>query len=223
MPPPEQRRRALRDALGALVPGWRPLAENVLGADARIDWVGRDVDGRCVIALVGSAGGDLALVAEGLAQRAWVAARVADWAQLAPEAGLRPSSEVSVVLLAPSFRPAAIEAARAAAGPASSSPRCASSRTAAQRARCSSGSASPAIAPAPSRPVRASGRACRPQTSISLRKSAPSSRSASASERSQVPGFPRGFRLHQIFLTPLHGSIPLPPQALKRPKPRTGG
>jgi hypothetical protein len=115
-PPPEQRRRALRNALGALVAGWRPLAENVLGADARIDWVGRDGEGRCVIALIGRPGGDLALVAEGLAQREWVAARIADWAQLAPESGLRPGAEVGVVLLAPGFRPAAIAAARAAAG-----------------------------------------------------------------------------------------------------------
>jgi hypothetical protein len=116
-PPPEQRRRALRDALGALVPGWRPLAENVLGADARIDWVGRDGEGRCVIALVGRAGDDLALVAHGLAQRAWVADRVADWAQFAPAAGLRPAAGVTVVLLAPQFRPAAIAAARAVSGP----------------------------------------------------------------------------------------------------------
>jgi hypothetical protein len=117
-PPPDERRRALRDALAALIPGWRPLAENVLGADARIDWVGRDRDGRCVIALVGRAGDDLALVAEGLAQRAWVAARVPDWAQLAPDAGFLPGAEVTAVLLAPQFRPAAIAAARAAAGPA---------------------------------------------------------------------------------------------------------
>lgn len=115
--PPDERRRALRDALAALIPGWRPLAQNVLGADARIDWVGRDAKGRCVIALVGRTGGDLALVAEGLAQRAWVAARVADWAQLAPDAGLRPGAEVGLVLLAPQFRPAAIAAARAASGP----------------------------------------------------------------------------------------------------------
>ncbi len=116
-PPPDERRRALRDALGALVPGWRPLAENVLGADTRIDWVGRDGEGRCVIALVGRPGGDLELVAEGLAQRAWVAARVADWAQLAPDSGLRPGAEVMVVLLASQFRPAAIAAARAAGAP----------------------------------------------------------------------------------------------------------
>jgi len=107
----------LRDALGALVPGWRPLAENVLGADARIDWVGRDGEGRCVIALVGRAGDDLALIASGLAQREWVSDRLADWAQLAPEAGFRPAAGVAVVLLAPQFRPAAIAAARAASGP----------------------------------------------------------------------------------------------------------
>jgi hypothetical protein len=112
-PPPDQRRRALRDALGSLVPGWRPLAENVLGADARIDWVGRDAQGRCTIALVAHAGGDLSLVAEGLAQRAWVAERVADWAQLAPQAGLQVGGEVVAVLLAPHFRPAAVAAARA--------------------------------------------------------------------------------------------------------------
>jgi hypothetical protein len=115
-PPPDQRRRALRDALATLIPGWRPLAENVLGADARIDWVGRDGQGRCTIALVGPAGGDLALVAEGLAQRAWVAARVGDWAQLAPDAGLQAGADVVAVLLAPQFRPAAIEAARAGGG-----------------------------------------------------------------------------------------------------------
>jgi hypothetical protein len=115
-PPPDQRRRALRDALGSLVPGWRPLAENVLGADARIDWVGRDGQGRCTIALVGHAGGDLSLVAEGLAQRAWVAARVGDWAQLAPDAGLQVAGEVVAVLLAPQFRPAAVAAARAGGG-----------------------------------------------------------------------------------------------------------
>jgi hypothetical protein len=115
-PPPDERRRALRDALGALIPGWRPLAENVLGADARIDWVGRDGEGRCVIVLVGRAGDDLALVAEGHAQRAWVAARVSDWAQLAPAAGLQPGAEVTALLLAPAFRPAAIAAAQASAG-----------------------------------------------------------------------------------------------------------
>ncbi len=102
-PPPDERLRVLRDALGALVPGWRPLARDVLGVDSRIDWVGRDGEGRCVIVLVAEAGEDLGLLAHGLAQREWVSARLADWAQLAPEAGLRPDAGVRVVLLAPGF------------------------------------------------------------------------------------------------------------------------
>ncbi len=112
-PAPEERRRVLRDALGSIVVGWHPLAENVLGADARIDWVGRDGQGRCVIVMVGRGGDDLALVARGLAQRDWVAARIPDWIQLAPHAGMRPDAEVRVVLLAPHFQPAALAAARA--------------------------------------------------------------------------------------------------------------
>jgi hypothetical protein len=113
-PPPEARRGALRTALASIVPGWQPLAEDVLGADARIDWVGCDGEGRCVIALIGRAGDDLVLVAQGLAHRDWVAARLRDWAQLAPGSGLRAGAEVVAVLLAPSFGPAARAAARAA-------------------------------------------------------------------------------------------------------------
>ena len=116
-PPPEQRRLALRDALEAIVPGWRPLARNLLGADARIDWVGRDGEGRCVIVLVAEAGDDPGLVAQGLAQREWVAARLADWAQLAPDSGLRPGAGVQVVLLAPRFASATRVAVRALSDP----------------------------------------------------------------------------------------------------------
>lgn len=102
-PPPDERRRALRDSLGTLVAGWRPLARDVLGVESRIDWVGRDGEGRCVIVLIAEAGEDLGLLAHGLAQREWVSARLADWAQLAPEAGLRPDAGVGVLLVAPSF------------------------------------------------------------------------------------------------------------------------
>lgn len=116
-PPPAELRRLLRDALGALVPGWHPLAEDVLGEEERIDWVGRDRHGRAVAVLVGRADGDLALVARGLAQLAWVAARTADWAQLAPDAGLRPEAGASVWLLAPRFGAAAQAAVRAAGAP----------------------------------------------------------------------------------------------------------
>jgi hypothetical protein len=102
-PPPDERRRALRDALGTLVAGWRPLARDVLGVESRIDWVGRDGEGRCVIVLIAEVGEDLGLLAHGLAQREWVSARLADWVQLAPDAGLRPDAGVTVLLLAPSF------------------------------------------------------------------------------------------------------------------------
>jgi hypothetical protein len=111
-PPLDERRRALRDTIGVLVSGWRPLARDVLGVEARIDWVGRDDEGRCIIVLVADEGEDLGLLAHGLAQREWVSARLGDWAQLAPEAGLRPQAGVSVLLLAPSFSLATRVAAR---------------------------------------------------------------------------------------------------------------
>lgn len=117
-PSPDVQRRALRTALAAVVPGWRPLAERLVGADdERIDWVGVDVRGRGVVVLLAEDGDDLALVARGLAQRDWVAARLADWVQLAPESGLRPEAGVAVVLVAPAFRPAALAAARALSEP----------------------------------------------------------------------------------------------------------
>lgn len=112
-PSPDAQRRVLRDVLGAVVPGWRPLAGGILGADERIDWVGTDAGGRVVVALLAEGGDDLALVARGLAQRDWVAARIRDWAQLAPEAGLVPDAGVCLVLVAPRFRPAALAAVRA--------------------------------------------------------------------------------------------------------------
>lgn len=113
-PPWEARRRALGEALGALVPGWRALAENLLGADERIDWVGLDAEGGAVIALLGDSGDDLGLVARGLAQRQWVEARLPDWAQLAPQAGIHVEAGVRVLLIAPEFRAVARAAARAA-------------------------------------------------------------------------------------------------------------
>jgi len=112
-PSPDAQRHALRAALDAVVPGWQPLAEGILGADERIDWVGTDARGRGVVALLAADGDDLALVARGLAQREWVAARLGDWAQLAPGAGLRPDAGVVLVLVAASFRPAALAAVRA--------------------------------------------------------------------------------------------------------------
>lgn len=112
-PPRPELQPHLRHRIRDAVPGWRPLAEDVLGADTRIDFVGVEPGGRLVIVLVGEHDEDLELVARGLAQRAWLEPRVIDWLKLAPELDLRPEAGVAVVLLCPAYRPEALAAARA--------------------------------------------------------------------------------------------------------------
>jgi hypothetical protein len=112
-PPRADLLRQLRGRLGHAVPGGRLIAEGLMGADAPIDFVTLDPSGRAVLILVGDHGHDLELVGRGLAQRAWVAARLGDWIQLAPNLGLRPDSEVRVLLLCPSFTPETRVALRA--------------------------------------------------------------------------------------------------------------
>jgi len=112
-PPREPLLRGLRLRLRDVVPGWRPLAEGLLGAESRIDFVGLEPGGRVVIVLVGEAGEDLELVSQGLAQAEWVKARLGDWLQLAPELPVRSESGVRAQLLCSSFRPQARAAARA--------------------------------------------------------------------------------------------------------------
>jgi hypothetical protein len=104
--------------LGAIVPGWQPLAKDILGADLAIDLLGSDPSGRTVLVQVGGAGEDLELIGRALAQRAWVTPRVRDWLQLAPGLPLRPEAGVLAVLLCPAFRPEAAAAAHSL-GPAS--------------------------------------------------------------------------------------------------------
>jgi hypothetical protein len=106
----------LRARVGELWPALRVIAEDVLGAETTIDWVALEPGGRAVVVLVGEAGEDLELVARGLAQRAWLLARLRDWAQLAPRIGLRPEAGVRALLLSPAFRPEAV-AAVASLGP----------------------------------------------------------------------------------------------------------
>ena len=106
-PPREDLVDALRDRLGHAVPGSRIVAEGLLGAEARVDFVGIEPGGRVVLVLVGDHDEDLALVGRGLAQRAWVAARLDDWVQLAPHLELRSDSSVRVVLLCPGYSPEA--------------------------------------------------------------------------------------------------------------------
>jgi hypothetical protein len=104
--------RALRARSGGLWPALRVIAEEVLGADATIDWVALEPGGRAVVVLVGEAGQDLELVARALAQRAWLEPRIRDWQKLAPRIGLRPEAGVRALALCPAFRSEALAAAR---------------------------------------------------------------------------------------------------------------
>jgi hypothetical protein len=102
-PPRDELLAALRDRLGHAVPGSRLLAEGMLGADSTIDFVALEPTGRVVLILVGDRDEDLELVTRGLAQRAWVSARLGDWTQLAPNLGLEPDTDVRVLLACPAF------------------------------------------------------------------------------------------------------------------------
>ena len=115
-PPRAQLLRELRSQLPMAEPGLRVVAQELLGAGSRIDLLAVDAHARAVVILVGDAADpDPALLARGLAQRAWVAPRVDDWLQLAPELGVRPRAGVRLLLLAPRFD-AALEEAAAALG-----------------------------------------------------------------------------------------------------------
>jgi hypothetical protein len=94
-------------------PGMRIVAQGLLGEEGPIDFIGIEADGRVVLVLVGDAGEDLTLVARGLAQRAWVAPRIRDWLQIAPDLGARPEAGIRLVLYCPSFGTQSRSAARA--------------------------------------------------------------------------------------------------------------
>jgi hypothetical protein len=118
IPPRSELLGLLSARLAEIVPGWQPLAEDILGADLAIDLLGSDPSGHAVLVQIGEAGEDLELIGRALAQRAWVAPRVRDWLQLAPGLPLRPEAGVLAVLLCPAFRPEAVAAAHSL-GPAS--------------------------------------------------------------------------------------------------------
>lgn len=111
-PPRSELLRQLRLRLPEALPGLRLLAEGILGADARIDFLGVDPEGRATLVLVGEQQDALALLGRALAQRAWVTARLPDWLQLAPTLGILPGAEVRLVLMAPGFTPDTEAAAR---------------------------------------------------------------------------------------------------------------
>lgn len=93
----------MRHALGSGAERLRFVAEDVLGAETRIDWVCVGPEGETLLVLLAERGHDLELVARSLAQRAWVEARLPDWVQLAPALGLRPEAGVGALLLCPAF------------------------------------------------------------------------------------------------------------------------
>jgi hypothetical protein len=95
--------RLLRLRLPEAMPGLQLLAEGILGADSRIDFVGVDSEGRATLVMVGEDDGGLALFARALAQRAWVADRLRDWLQLAPALGIRPEAGIGLILMSPGF------------------------------------------------------------------------------------------------------------------------
>jgi hypothetical protein len=96
-------RLALRGALLRLTPPLETIAEDVLGIVSRIDLVTRDPDGAVTVVLVAQPGADLARLAEGIAQRAWLALRLPDWNQLAPHLALATEQGVRLLLAAPRF------------------------------------------------------------------------------------------------------------------------
>ncbi len=114
LPRPELR-NLLRRAQ-AFDPPLRILAEDVLGADASIDFVAVDPEGRVVLVLIGEDGEDRELLTRALAQRAWVRPRIRDWLQLAPNLELSASAPVVASLLCSSFS-ADTRAAAADLGP----------------------------------------------------------------------------------------------------------
>jgi len=102
-PPRPQLLREMRLALQAALPRLRIVAQEMLGAQTPIDFVGIETDGRLVLVVIAQDDQDLELLARGLAQRAWVEPRVADWLQLAPELGVRRQAGIRLLLLAPRF------------------------------------------------------------------------------------------------------------------------
>lgn len=112
-PPRPQLLEALRLRIPRLAPGLRPIAEDLLGADARIDFVAVEPSGRVVLILLGQDGEDLELIGRALAQRAWVEPRMRDWCQLGPNLGLLPDAGARAILVCPSFKTETLAAAAA--------------------------------------------------------------------------------------------------------------
>ena len=95
--------RLLRPRIGKALCGARVVAEGVLAAESRIDFVAVEPSGRVVTAVVGEAGGELAAIGRALAQRSWLEARLADWLQIAPQLGAVPGAGILATVLCPTL------------------------------------------------------------------------------------------------------------------------
>lgn len=105
--------RSVAARLHLVVKGFRPIAQDLLADTSRIDVFGVAGDGAAVFALLGQEDEALTLLGRALAQRAWLAPRLADWLKLAPDLGVRPDGAVQALLLCPRFGPEALAAAGA--------------------------------------------------------------------------------------------------------------
>ncbi len=104
-------RHQLRDCLDEIEPDLTILAEGVLAEVSPIDLVARDATGRAVLILIADEGEDAALLTRALAHRAWLAPRIRDWLQLAPELGLDPHTHPRCLLVGPAFGRETVSAA----------------------------------------------------------------------------------------------------------------
>ena len=96
---------ALRERLALESPELRPIAENVLAAVYRVDLVALDGNGVAHTILEAGEGEDPAMLTHAVAASAWLSARLAVWAQLAPDAGINTAAPARAMLVATNFHP----------------------------------------------------------------------------------------------------------------------
>lgn len=97
-------RQEIRRQLPLLDPELRIVAEDFMGLASPIDLLAISSRGEVVLILLSLEGeNDAALLTRCLAQRAWAAPRLRDWAQLAPELEIAADTPIRVILLAPDF------------------------------------------------------------------------------------------------------------------------
>ena len=101
--PREELLLLLRERIADALPESRLIAEGILGAESRIDFVAVEPSGRLAVLVVGESGEDLAAIGRALAHRAWVEARLPDWLQLSPQLGATAQAGVCATVLCPSF------------------------------------------------------------------------------------------------------------------------